>query len=190
MSTTMKNARPKTMQPKTTQPMSHELNSELATLFEHQLKDTYFAEKAITKALPKMIKAAHSNELKRAFEKHLEQTHGHVARLESVFQLIGRKAEGTPCQAIKGIIEEGDEVAKMFGKTGAADAGLAASAQAVEHYEIARYGTLKAWAHELGLNEAADLLESTEGEEVQTDELLTQLSRTLNASAAELSESS
>ncbi len=154
MSTTMKNARSKTAQP-----MSDELNSELATLFEHQLKDTYFAEKAITKALPKMIKAAHSNELKRAFEKHLEQTQGHVARLESVFQMIGRKAEGTTCQAIKGIIEEGDEVAKMFGKTGAADAGLAASAQAVEHYEIARYGTLKAWAHELGLNEAADLLE-------------------------------
>ena len=91
--------------------------------------------------------------------------------------MIGRKAEGTPCEAIKGIIREGDEIAAEFGKTEAGDAGLAAAAQAVEHYEIARYGTLKAWAHELGLEKAASLLEETEGEEIETDELLTELAR-------------
>jgi ferritin-like metal-binding protein YciE len=160
------------------------LRSDLGRLFEHQLQDTYFAENAITKALPKMIKAAHSEELKEAFEKHLAQTEGHVARLESVFQMIGRKAEGTPCEAIKGIIREGDEIAAEFGKTEAGDAGLAAAAQAVEHYEIARYGTLKAWAHELGLEKAASLLEATEGEEIDTDQLLSDLAAQLNATAA------
>ena len=160
------------------------LRSDLGKLFEHQLQDTYFAENAITKALPKMIKAAQSDELKQAFEKHLTQTEGHVARLESVFQMIGRKAEGTPCEAIKGIIREGDEIAAEFGKTEAADAGLAAAAQAVEHYEIARYGTLKAWAHELGLENAATLLEATEGEEIDTDELLSDLATQFNAAAA------
>jgi ferritin-like metal-binding protein YciE len=160
------------------------LNSDLGKLFERQLKDIYFAEKAITKALPKMAKAAHSGELKRAFETHFTQTEEHVRRLESVFQMIGRKAEGTPCEAIKGIIKEGDEVVEEFGGTGAGDAGLAASAQAVEHYEIARYGTLKAWARELGLEEAVSVLEATEEEEVDTDELLTGLAATLNSSAA------
>jgi ferritin-like metal-binding protein YciE len=160
------------------------LRSDLGRLFEHQLQDTYFAENAITKALPKMIQAAQSEELKEAFEKHLTQTQGHVARLESVFQMIGRKAEGTPCEAIKGIIREGDEIAAEFGKTEAGDAGLAAAAQAVEHYEIARYGTLKAWAHELGLEKAASLLEATEGEEIDTDQLLSDLAEQFNATAA------
>ena len=160
------------------------LDTDLGKLFEHQLQDTYYAENAITKALPKMIKAAHSEELKDAFEKHLTQTEGHVARLESVFQMIGRKAEGTPCEAIKGIIREGDEIAAEFGKTQAGDAGLAAAAQAVEHYEIARYGALKAWAHELGLENAVTLLEATEGEEIDTDQLLSDLAAQFNATAA------
>jgi ferritin-like metal-binding protein YciE len=160
------------------------LRSDLGKLFEHQLQDTYFAENAITKALPKMIEAAHSDELKEAFAKHLTQTEGHVARLESVFQMIGRKAAGTPCEAIKGIIREGDEIAAEFAKTDAGDAGLAAAAQAVEHYEIARYGTLKAWAHELGLEKAASLLEATEGEEIDTDQLLSDLAEQFNATAA------
>jgi ferritin-like metal-binding protein YciE len=164
---------------------SEAINSPLGKLFEHQLKDTYFAEKAITKALPKMIKAASAGELKQAFEKHLTQTEEHVKRLETVFQMIGRKAEGTPCEAIKGIIKEADEVAEEFGKTGAADAALIASAQAVEHYEIARYGTLKAWANELKLENVVSVIEETEDEEVDTDQLLTELSGTLNASAAE-----
>lgn len=160
------------------------LRTDLGKLFEHQLQDTYFAENAITKALPKMIKAAHSDELKQAFEKHLTQTEGHVARLESVFQMIGKKAEGTPCEAIKGIIREGDEIAAEFGKSEAGDAGLAAAAQTVEHYEIARYGTLKAWARELGLEKAASLLETTEGEEIDTDEILSELAAQFNATAA------
>jgi ferritin-like metal-binding protein YciE len=165
------------------QPMNEALDCDLGKLFEHQLKDTYFAENAITKALPKMVDAAHSQELKQGFRKHLKQTEEHVARLEQVFKLIGRKAEGTTCEAIKGIIKEGDEVAEEFGKTSAGDAGLAAAAQAVEHYEIARYGTLKAWARELGLDEVITLLETTEEEEVETDELLTELATTLNADA-------
>ena len=162
---------------------SEAINSPLGKLFEHQLKDTYFAEKAITKALPKMIKAASAGELKQAFEKHLTQTEEHVKRLETVFQMIGRPAEGTACEAIKGIIKEADEVAAEFGKTGAADAALIASAQAVEHYEIARYGTLKAWANELKLENVVGVIEETEDEEVDTDQLLTELSATLNASA-------
>ena len=160
------------------------MDSDLGRLFEHQLQDTYFAESAITTALPKMIKAAHSDELKGAFEKHLKQTEQHVARLEKIFQMINRNAEGTPCEAIKGIIREGDEIAAEFGKTRAGDAGLAAAAQAVEHYEIARYGTLKAWAQELGLEKAVILLETTEGEEIDTDQLLSELAARFNASAA------
>jgi ferritin-like metal-binding protein YciE len=131
-----------------------------------------------------MMKAAHSEELKDAFQKHLAQTEGHVARLESVFQMIGRPAQGTPCEAIKGIIREGDEIAAEFGKTRAGDAGLAAAAQAVEHYEIARYGALKAWAHEMGLKKVVTLLEATEGEEIDTDQILSDLSAQFNATAA------
>jgi ferritin-like metal-binding protein YciE len=171
-------------QPKKMTSENGALDCDLGKLFEHQLQDTYYAENAITKALPKLIKAAHSKELKDAFEKHLAQTQGHVARLESVFQIIGRKAEGTPCEAIKGIIREGDEIASEFGKTQAGDAGLAAAAQAVEHYEIARYGTLKAWARELGLEKAATLLETTESEEIDTDQLLSDLAAQFNATAA------
>ena len=160
------------------------INSDLGKLFEHQLQDTYYAEAAITKALPKMIKAARSNELKEAFEKHLQQTEEHVSRLETVFEMIGRPAEGTPCEAIKGIIKEGDEIASEFANTQAGDSGLAAAAQAVEHYEIARYGALKSWARELGLEKAVTLLETTESEEIDTDELLSELSAQFNASAA------
>jgi len=159
------------------------LDSDLAKLFEHQLQDTYYAEKAITKALPKLIKAANSTELKDAFEKHLSQTEGHVARLETVFKMIGLKAEGTPCEAINGILREGDELAAEFGKTKAADACLAAAAQAVEHYEISRYGALKAWAHELGLKKAVALLEATEGEEIETDQILSDMAAHFNADA-------
>lgn len=161
------------------------MDSDLGKLFQHQLQDTYFAETAITKALPKMVKAAQSEELKEAFEKHLEQTQEHVTRLESVFKMIGKDAEGTPCEAIKGIIREGDEVAAEFGKTRAGDSALAAAAQAVEHYEIARYGALKAWALELGLEKAVALLETTEGEEIDTDQLLSHLAEQFNANAAD-----
>ena len=170
-----------------TQQASDTIGTPLGKLFVHQLKDVYFAEKAITKALPKMAKSAKSGDLKQGFEKHLKQTEEHVRRLEKVFGLIGMRAEGTECEAIKGIIKEGDEVATEFGGTSAGDAGLAASAQAVEHYEITRYGTLKAWARELGLDEAGELFETTEQEEIDTDETLTELALTLNETAMQAS---
>lgn len=147
----------------------------LHELFHDTLKDIYFAEKKILNALPKMAKAAHSKELKAAFEKHETETEEHVTRLEKVFEEIDETPRGKTCDAIMGIIEEGQEVMKEFKGAPALDAGLLAAAQAVEHYEIARYGTLKTWATELGLNQAAKLLEATLGEEKKTDETLTQL---------------
>jgi ferritin-like metal-binding protein YciE len=158
--------------------------SELAELFTHQLQDIYFAENAIMKALPKLIDSAHSDELRKGFQKHLEQTHGQIDRLDRVFGTIGEKAEAAPCEAIKGILKEGDEIAKRFGKTVAGDAALAAAAQTVEHYEIARYGALMAWAKKLDYREAASLLGQTLEEEIETDEALTQLAeKQLNSAA-------
>ena len=147
----------------------------LRELFHETLKDIYFAEKKILSALPKMAKAAHSEELKAAFEKHESETKEHVARLETVFQELEAPPRGKTCDAIMGIIEEGQEVMKEFKGAPALDAGLLAAAQAVEHYEIARYGTLKTWAEELGLKEAVKLLETTLGEEKITDQTLTKL---------------
>ena len=147
----------------------------LQELFHETLKDIYFAEKKILSALPKMAKAAQSEELKAAFEKHETETEEHVARLEKVFEEIDETPRGKTCDAIMGIIEEGQEVMKEFKGAPALDAGLIAAAQAVEHYEIARYGTLKTWAAELGLNQAMKLLETTLAEEKKTDETLTQL---------------
>jgi ferritin-like metal-binding protein YciE len=147
----------------------------LKELFHETLKDIYFAEKKILSALPKMAKAVQSEELKSAFEKHETETEQHVARLEKVFEEIDETPRGKTCDAIMGIIEEGQDVMKVFKGAPALDAGLLAAAQAVEHYEIARYGTLKTWASELGLNQAVRLLESTLAEEKKTDEILTQL---------------
>jgi ferritin-like metal-binding protein YciE len=149
----------------------------LQELFHETLKDIYFAEKKILAALPKMAKAAQSQELKAAFEKHENETEEHVARLERVFEEIEETPRGKTCDAIMGIIEEGQEVMKEFRGAPALDAGLLAAAQAVEHYEIARYGTLKTWAAELELNEAVKLLDMTLGEEKKTDEILTQLAQ-------------
>ena len=147
----------------------------LRDLFHETLKDIYFAEKRILSALPKMAKAARSEELKAAFEKHEGETEGHVARLEKVFAEIDEAPRGKTCDAIVGIIEEGQEVMKEFKGQPALDAGLLAAAQAVEHYEIARYGTLKTWAAELGFNQAVELLDETLVEEKKTDETLTKL---------------
>lgn len=147
----------------------------LQELFHDTLKDIYFAEKKILSALPKMAKAAHSEDLKAAFHKHESETKEHVTRLEKVFEEIDETPRGKTCEAIMGIIEEGQEIMKEFKGTPALDAGLLAAAQAVEHYEIARYGTLKTWAAELGLNQAVNLLEQTLREEKKTDEALTQL---------------
>lgn len=148
---------------------------DLHELFHETLKDIYFAEKKILSALPKMAKAAQSEDLKAAFEKHETETEEHVARLEKVFEEIEQAPRGKSCDAIIGIIEEGQEVMTEFKGAAALDAGLLAAAQAVEHYEIARYGTLKTWAAELGLNQAVKLLERTLAEEKKTDETLTQL---------------
>ena len=149
----------------------------LDDLFEDTLKDIFYAENKILKALPKMAKAAHADELKAAFQKHLRETEGHVSRLEKVFKLIEVAPKGKKCEAIEGILEEGAEIMKEFKGTAALDAGLISAAQAVEHYEIARYGTLKTWAEGLGLNEAVRLLETTLGEEKKTDETLTMLAQ-------------
>jgi ferritin-like metal-binding protein YciE len=139
----------------------------LKDLFSETLKDIYFAEKQILRALPKMAK--------QAFETHRDQTEGHVDRLNEVFELLGRPARGKTCEAIVGIIDEAKEIMEDFKGAEALDAGLASSAQAVEHYEIARYGTLKTWAKELGMNDAAKLLDETLQEEIATDHLLTKL---------------
>jgi len=147
----------------------------LKELFTETLKDIYFAEKQILRALPKMAKQAESPELKQAFETHRDQTEGHVERLNEVFGQLGRPARGKTCEAILGIIDEAKEIMEEFKGAEALDAGLASSAQAVEHYEIARYGTLKTWALQLGLSDAAKLLDETLQEEIETDKLLTKL---------------
>ena len=150
----------------------------LDDLFLDTLKDIYYAEKQIIKTLPKMAKAAQSPELKAGFEQHLEETEGHVERLEQVFELIGKPARGKTCDAILGIIEEGKSIMEEFKDTQALDAGLVSAAQAVEHYEIARYGTLKTWAQQLGLKDAVTLLDATLKEEIATDKKLTQVAET------------
>jgi len=148
---------------------------QLEDLFRNALKDTYFAEKKILSTLPKMAKAAESEELRTAFKKHRDETEEHVDRLERVFAMIDKKAQGKTCPAINGLAEEGAEIIEEFKGSPAIDAGLIGAAQAVEHYEIARYGTLRAWAEELGLPDAARLLQQTLDEEEMTDEALTQL---------------
>jgi ferritin-like metal-binding protein YciE len=147
----------------------------LKNLFHETLKDIYFAEKKILSTLPKMARAAQSEKLKAAFEKHESETEDHVARLEKVFAEMDEAPRGKTCDAIMGIIEEGQGVMKEFKGKPALDAGLLAAAQAVEHYEIARYGTLKTWAAELGFEQAVDLLDSTLAEEKKTDETLSKL---------------
>jgi len=144
-------------------------------LFHDMLKDIYYAEKKILKALPKMAKGAQSPKLKAAFEKHREETEGQIERLEQIFEIIGKRVQGKTCEAINGILEEGEEVLEEYKGSDAIDAGLVASAQAVEHYEMARYGTLKCWAEMLGLKDAVKLLDATLQQEMKTDEDLTKL---------------
>jgi ferritin-like metal-binding protein YciE len=158
---------------------------DLNDLFLDTLKDIYYAEKQIYKSLPKMAKAAQSDQLRAAFEKHHDETEGHIGRLEQVFELLGKPARGKKCDAIEGILDEGKEVMDEYEDTPALDAGLLAAAQAVEHYEISRYGTLKAWAGKLGLAEAVKLLDQTLTEEKKTDEALSKIAvSAVNAEAA------
>ncbi|HEY7297190.1 MAG TPA: ferritin-like domain-containing protein [Xanthobacteraceae bacterium] len=158
---------------------------QLEDLFHETLKDIYYAEKKILTALPKMAKAAHSDELRAAFEKHEAETEEHVSRLEQVFEAIEQSPKGKTCDAINGMIDESKEFMKEFKDSPALDASLIAAAQAVEHYEICRYGTLKSWAGQLGLDEAADLLEETLDEEKNTDKLLTELAHSMVNEEAE-----
>lgn len=157
----------------------------LNDLLYETLKDIYFAEKQIVSALPKMAQAAQSPELKQAFQTHEGQTETHIERLEQVFELLGKPAQQKTCNAILGIIEEGKEVMEEFKGTDALDPALLAGAQAVEHYEISRYGTMVTWAKTLGQDDVAELLAMTLDEEEETDELLSEIAETtVNARAA------
>ncbi len=147
----------------------------LDDLFHDTLKDIYYAERKILRSLPKMARAASSDELKQAFQKHKDQTEGQIERLQKVFEIIGKRPQGKTCDAIEGILSEGEEIMDEYKGTEALDAGLLAAAQAVEHYEITRYGTLKRWAETLGMKDAAKLLDETLQEESQTDEDLTKI---------------
>jgi ferritin-like metal-binding protein YciE len=157
----------------------------LDDLFHDTLKDVYFAEKKILTALPKMMKAAQNEDLKAAFEKHLGETEGQVERLEQVFSIIEEKPQGKTCDAIMGIVKEGEGIIEEYKNSPALDAGLLAVAQAVEHYEISRYGTLKAWAEELGHEDAANLLDETLEEEKDTDAALSELAESVINQQAE-----
>jgi ferritin-like metal-binding protein YciE len=152
---------------------------QLDELFHDTLKDIYYAEKKILAALPKMAKAAQNEDLAAAFEKHEGETEEQISRLEQVFELIDAKPQGKKCAAIEGILEEGQEIIKEYKGSPALDAGLVSSAQAVEHYEIARYGTLRTWAEELGLDDASKLLQETLDEEEATDQALTELAESV-----------
>jgi ferritin-like metal-binding protein YciE len=157
----------------------------LSGLFLDTLKDIYYAEKQIYKSLPKMAKAASSDQLRNAFEKHHDETEGHIERLEKIFDLLGKPARGKKCDAIEGILDEGEEIMDEYKDAPALDAGLLAAAQAVEHYEISRYGTLKSWADKLSMSEAVKLLDQTLTEEKKTDDTLSKIAvSAVNAEAA------
>ncbi|MCX7322277.1 MAG: ferritin-like domain-containing protein [Hyphomicrobiales bacterium] len=160
-------------------------DKDLNDLFLDTLKDIYYAEKQIYKALPKMAKAAASDELRAAFEKHQAETEVQIERLEQIFESLGKAARGKKCDAIEGILDEGKEIMDEYADTSALDPGLLAAAQAVEHYEISRYGTLRTWAQTLGLKEAVKLLDQTLAEEKKTDDALSKLALSaVNAEAA------
>ena len=144
-------------------------------LFVHTLRDIYYAEKQIVKALPEMIEKSHDPELKQGFQTHLRETENHVRRLEKILQIVGVKAQGVDCPAIDGIIEEANDVAGEVDKRSVLDAALIAAAQAVEHYEMTRYGTLISWAKQLGKQDCVSLLQETLDEEKATDKKLTQM---------------
>src|SRR6201993_4742969 len=160
-------------------------DKDLNDLFLDTLKDIYYAEKQIYKALPKMAKAAASDKLRAAFEKHHDETEGQIERLEKISEQLGKPARGKKCDAIEGILDEGEEIMDEYTDTPALDAGLLAAAQAVEHYEISRYGTLKTWASKLGHGDAVKLLDETLAEEKKTDDALSKLAvSAINAEAA------
>jgi len=156
-----------------------EKNSELHELFLDELADLLSAETQLTKALPKMARAAQSDELREAIESHLEETEGHVERLKKVFESVEAKPKSKTCQAMKGLLEEGSEIMQELKGKGTMDAGLIAAAQKVEHYEMASYGTVRAWAEQMDHSEAVELLEETLEEEKAADEKLTEIAESL-----------
>ncbi len=160
----------------------HKMNR-LNDLLTHQLQDLYDAEHQITQALPKMMEAASSTELKSAFQEHLSQTEGHINRLQRVFEMMNVRPERVPCKGMQGLIKEGDELIKEQSKGDLLDAGLIASAQKIEHYEMASYGTARTFAYLLGYKDAADLLQQTLDEEEMTDKKLTQIAGQVNPEA-------
>ncbi|QUS42374.1 ferritin-like domain-containing protein [Tardiphaga alba] len=165
--------------------MSVMADKDLNDLFLDTLKDIYYAEKQIYKALPKMAKAVNSDQLRAAFEKHHRETEGQIDRLEQIFEALGKAARGKKCDAIEGILDEGKEIMEEYADTPALDPGLLAAAQAVEHYEISRYGTLKTWAATLGHKEAVKLIDQTLAEEKKTDDALSKLAiSAVNSQAA------
>ena len=158
-------------------------------LFEDELKDIYWAEKALTKALPKMMKNATSDELKAAIENHISETEEQIVRVEQIFELLEKKAVAKKCEAMAGLIKESEEIMKDCEKGPMRDAGIISAGQKVEHYEIASYGTLRAFADLLGLEEAVELLELTLNEEKAADEKLTEVAMaTINVEAANMEE--
>jgi ferritin-like metal-binding protein YciE len=165
-----------------------EMNA-LKDLYINELKDLYSAENQLVKALPKMAKASDSDELRTAFEEHLEQTKGHVARLEKIFEALKESPKGKKCKGMEGLIEEGGELIEEDPGPEELDAGLIAAAQRVEHYEIAGYGCVRTYANLLGESEAVSLLEQTLAEEKETDEKLTELAEQINVVAQEAGES-
>jgi ferritin-like metal-binding protein YciE len=157
----------------------------LKELYVEELKDLFSAETQLTKALPKMAKAASSDELRQGFEEHLEQTKGHVERLQQIFQMLGEKGTGKKCVGMEGLVKEGAEIMGEDFEGGILDAALISAAQRVEHYEIAAYGTVASFADLLGESEQASLLRETLDEEKQTDEKLTELAKEINVEAQE-----
>jgi len=155
----------------------------LQTLLLDELKDLYSAEKQITKALPKMAKAATSDELRKAFETHLKETEGHIERLDRVFETLGKPSGGKTCQAMKGLLEEGEEIMKNAADGEVRDAAMISAAQRVEHYEMAGYGSVRTYAKQLGQKEIADLLQKTLDEEGNTYHKLTQIAMKINPQA-------
>ncbi|XBQ09515.1 MAG: ferritin-like domain-containing protein [Salinarimonas sp.] len=147
----------------------------LEDLFLDTLKDVYHGEKQALRAYPRIVKTIDDDDLKQAFETHREETEGQIERLDQIFEMLGKPARGKTCEAVQGLIEEAKEVMSDFKGSPALDAGVIAAAQAIEHYEISRYGTLRTWANELGMKDAAKLLEQTLKEESRTDEKLTKL---------------
>lgn len=166
--------------------VSEELTSKLGKLFEEELKDIYWAEKALVKAIPKMIKNATNEELIAALEKHLEETEEHVTRVEEVFGLIGKEAKAKKCEAMAGLLKEATGIMEESDEGVMRDAGIITAAQKVEHYEIASYGSLRTFARTLGLDDAADILETTLEEEKTADSTLTEVAETaINVAATE-----